>query len=60
MRALVGALLWLCLLVQAFALSNQLQSHPSPYLALHGTDPVAWQVWGPDAFATPSCMGVTW
>ncbi len=30
------------------ALNNQLAEHPSPYLALHGTDPVAWQDWGPE------------
>lgn len=24
---------------------NSLKNHPSPYLALHGTDPVAWQEW---------------
>ena len=30
------------------ALSNQLADHPSPYLALHGTDPVAWQDWSPE------------
>ena len=29
-------------------LSNQLKQHPSPYLALHGNDPVHWQDWGPD------------
>jgi uncharacterized protein YyaL (SSP411 family) len=29
-------------------LSNQLEDHPSPYLALHGNDPVEWQDWGPD------------
>ena len=29
----------------AFGLSNQLENHPSPYLALHGSDPVAWQDW---------------
>jgi uncharacterized protein YyaL (SSP411 family) len=29
-------------------LSNQLQGHASPYLALHGNDPVAWQDWGPE------------
>lgn len=28
-------------------ISNQLSGHPSPYLALHGSDPVAWQDWGP-------------
>ncbi|MCP5141018.1 MAG: thioredoxin domain-containing protein [Gammaproteobacteria bacterium] len=36
----------------AFAepLQNTLRDHPSPYLALHGDDPVAWQAWGPAAF----------
>ena len=29
----------------AFGLSNQLENHPSPYLALHGSDPVVWQDW---------------
>ena len=26
-------------------LQNQLAGNPSPYLALHGSDPVAWQAW---------------
>ncbi len=26
-------------------LQNQLHDHPSPYLAMHGDDPVHWQVW---------------
>jgi uncharacterized protein YyaL (SSP411 family) len=26
-------------------LTNQLKNHPSPYLAMHGGDPVAWQPW---------------
>ena len=30
---------------QAAPLANQLRQHPSPYLALHGDDPVAWQEW---------------
>jgi len=30
---------------QATPLENQLRQHPSPYLALHGDDPVAWQEW---------------
>jgi uncharacterized protein YyaL (SSP411 family) len=29
----------------AAPLTNRLAQHPSPYLALHGTDPVAWQEW---------------
>jgi hypothetical protein len=27
------------------ALGNQLKGHPSPYLAMHGDDPVHWQLW---------------
>ncbi len=37
--------------VSAAALTNQLKAHPSPYLALHGTDPVAWQDWNEAAVA---------
>ena len=29
----------------AAPLANQLKNHPSPYLAMHATDPVAWQDW---------------
>ena len=29
----------------AAPLENQLRRHPSPYLALHGDDPVLWQEW---------------
>ncbi len=29
--------------------SNNLLDHPSPYLAMHGKDPVHWQVWGEKA-----------
>jgi uncharacterized protein YyaL (SSP411 family) len=32
-------------------LHNQLANHPSPYLSLHGTDPVAWQEWNADTVA---------
>jgi len=40
-------LLFLLLPAQASAapLVDQLADHPSPYLALHGHDPVAWQEW---------------
>lgn len=31
-----------------FALTNQLKAHPSPYLAMHGNDPVQWQEWSKD------------
>ncbi len=29
--------------------ANALSSHPSPYLAMHATDPVAWRLWGQEA-----------
>ena len=31
------------------AMANQLKNHPSPYLALHGNDPVDWMEWGKPA-----------
>ena len=31
--------------VSATDIKNTLSNHASPYLALHGTDPVAWQEW---------------
>ena len=34
----------------AAPLENRLRNHPSPYLAMHGNDPVAWQQWGPEVF----------
>lgn len=44
--AFATLLLILLLPVAARAASaNQLANHPSPYLALHGSDPVAWQEW---------------
>jgi len=54
--ALPAALLWPFLLVffttpsvqaasESEALRNELADHPSPYLALHGQDPVFWQDW---------------
>ena len=44
-----GLAVWLVLLFSfpAHALDNQLKQHPSPYLALHGSDPTAWQEWNP-------------
>lgn len=29
--------------------ANALRSHPSPYLAMHAADPVAWRLWGQEA-----------
>lgn len=39
----------LALADEAPALKNQLRDHASPYLAMHGDDPVAWQDWGAEA-----------
>lgn len=36
-------LLFFCTTLQA---SNELKNHPSPYLAMHGDDPVQWRDWG--------------
>ena len=44
-NAILSLLLMIPLAVSA-ALSNQLKDHPSPYLAMHGDDPVRWQSWG--------------
>ncbi len=38
------SLLWLLLMPLAFA--NALKNHASPYLAMHGNDPVDWMEWG--------------
>ena len=50
---------WLFSLLVVFAVSsavaagppfeNRLKDHPSPYLAMHGEDPVHWQTWGKEA-----------
>ena len=45
MRWLAALLALLIALPAAAALENQLKHNPSPYLALHGSDPVAWQEW---------------
>jgi hypothetical protein len=46
------AVLLLVLLLPAAAIAgNPLANHPSPYLALHGDDPVAWQEWNAETVA---------
>lgn len=37
--------------VSSAALKNQLKNNPSPYLAMHSKDPVAWQTWSPETLA---------
>ncbi len=44
-RLLLIVLFLLPLAASAAPLSNQLKNHPSPYLAMHAADPVAWQDW---------------
>jgi len=45
-------LVGLLLPVVAYAdLSNTLKDNPSPYLAMHGNDPVHWQEWNSDVVA---------
>jgi uncharacterized protein YyaL (SSP411 family) len=39
------------------AMQNQLRDHASPYLAMHGEDPVAWQDWGPEAIELARAQG---
>lgn len=41
----------LLILIGSAEAGNALKDHPSPYLALHGEDPVAWRDWGDDALA---------
>ena len=50
-RALIFSVLLFYSLPLLAGLVNQLRNHPSPYLALHGEDPVAWQPWGEAALA---------
>ncbi len=36
----------LCILPISLAYSNSLKNHSSPYLAMHGDDPIHWMEWG--------------
>jgi len=48
---LIFLLLNISSLVFADSLKNTLQHHASPYLAMHGDDPVAWQEWNKNTVA---------
>lgn len=37
--------------VNSETLENRLKNHASPYLAMHGSDPVAWQEWNKETVA---------
>jgi uncharacterized protein YyaL (SSP411 family) len=39
------------------AAPNALAGNPSPYLAMHGQDPVAWRPWGPEVLAEACAQG---
>ncbi len=47
-KILITFLCALSILLPAQAMQNQLKDNPSPYLAMHGDDPVHWQLWGKD------------
>ncbi len=47
-RFLITFLLAASPLLALHAQQNSLQDNPSPYLAMHANDPVAWQSWGKD------------
>jgi hypothetical protein len=47
----VWLLAWLAQPALAANLQNSLRGHASPYLALHGQDPVAWQEWNAETVA---------
>lgn len=48
MRLFILSALWVLVALPTQALQNQLAEHPSPYLRMHGKDPVHWQNWGPE------------
>ena len=48
---LLGFIATLLIATPVYALSNRLAHHPSPYLALHANDAVAWQEWTPQTLA---------
>ena len=54
-RALFLLLLFLPL--APLATAGPLHGHPSPYLALHADDPVAWRLWGEAALAEARASG---
>ena len=48
---LVALLLLSAGLVNLSANANSLQDHHSPYLAMHGDDPIQWNTWGEEALS---------
>jgi uncharacterized protein YyaL (SSP411 family) len=54
---LLTVLFLLMLSQAAAALENRLKGHPSPYLAMHGDDPVHWQAWSPALLEQAAAQG---
>ena len=48
---LVLLVMWPAWVASVANAANALKDHPSPYLALHGEDPVTWRDWGEAALA---------
>jgi uncharacterized protein YyaL (SSP411 family) len=48
-KNLVAVLLFSSTLFSQAILANDLKGHHSPYLAMHGEDPIQWSSWGEDA-----------
>ncbi|WP_168188885.1 thioredoxin domain-containing protein [Thiomicrorhabdus sediminis] len=47
-RLFIASITSFCLLLSPNSYANQLIDHNSPYLAMHGSDPVNWRLWQAD------------
>ena len=56
MRVILPLILLVCSL-PALAQPNALKGNPSPYLAMHGEDPVHWQPWSADVLTRARAEG---
>ena len=58
---LLSGVVFVCLallpLVRGAAAANALRDNPSPYLAMHGEDPVQWRDWGADVLVEAARLG---
>jgi uncharacterized protein YyaL (SSP411 family) len=57
MRLILPLILLVCSCLPAVAQANALKGNPSPYLALHGDDPVHWQPWSADILSQARAQG---
>lgn len=51
LRWCIALVLWLSMGGCPVSAAGDLRAHPSPYLAMHAEDPVAWREWGPEVLA---------